>query len=483
MSDVARPNIGVGTQFLLRRLEIDATTVALCGALIVSRLVALACFPVFDDAFITFRYAQNLVAGHGYLYNAGDWVLGTTAPLFGLIAALIIALGAAPELVIPPLNIGFDLGIALLARELMFKGDRRGFACFIACFALSPMLARVTIGAMEVDLFVFCGLGAFVLYQRQRVFLAVALGATAYFLRPEAVLIVAVLCLAEMFLAREPLRAMAMGALALAVVTPGLVTMQLVYGHFLSQSVLAKSAHAATPPLSVLQQLLAPEPISGAIAVVGLVGVVLALCQRGVARLLAGWLLLYLAAYMLGGPKIWSWYDFMPLTVATMFAGYAASKLSARWRLRHLDWAVAAAVIAGWAMLGLWRYPDRITRNIYEPLASVCADTSASDTILASDIGIVGYRCPGFIEDAAALVWPPAKDYRTEWEIVAATKPSYLFLNVTGSMLQHMSSAPLASVYRPVRRFAADGNPDPAAARNLGADWAQEYVLYRRVAQ
>jgi hypothetical protein len=50
-------------------------------------------------------------------------------------------------------------------------------------------------------------------------------------------------------------------------------------------------------------------------------------------------------------------------------------------------------------------------------------------------------------------------------------------------MLQHMSSAPLASVYRPVRRFAADGNPDPAAARNLGADWAQEYVLYRRVAQ
>src|SRR6185312_7429760 len=241
----------------------------------------------------------------------------STTPLFGLIASLIAALGGAPELVLPPVNIVLDLGIALLARALMFQGDRRGFACFIACFALSPMLARVTIGAMEVDLFVLCGLGAFALYQRQRVFLAVALGATAYFLRPEAVLIVAVLCLAEMFIARQPLRAMAMGTLALAVVTPGLVTMQLVYGHFLSQSVLAKSAHVATPPLSVLRQLLAPEPISGAIAVVGLVGAVLALRQRGIARLLAGWLLLYLAAYMLGGPKIWSWYDFMPLTVAT----------------------------------------------------------------------------------------------------------------------------------------------------------------------
>lgn len=483
MNDAARPAVGLDARPLSRRLALDWPTVALCASLVASRLVALACFPVFDDAFITFRYARNLAAGHGYLYNAGDWVLGTTAPLFGLIAALIAALGGAPELVLPPVNIALDLGIALLARELMFCDDRRGFACFIACFALSPMLARVSVGAMEVDLFVLCGLAAFALYQRRCAFLAVSLGAAAYFLRPEAVLIVAVLCLGEMIVARRPWRAIAMGALALAVVAPGLAAMQLVYGHFLPQSVLAKSAHAATPALGVLQQLLAPEPISGAIAVIGLAGVVLAFRKAGVARLLAGWLLLYLAAYMLGGPKIWSWYGFMPLTLAAIFAGNALSTLSARWQLRHLDWAIAAAVLGAWAMLGLGRYPDRITRNIYEPVASVCAATSASDTILASDIGIIGYRCPGFIEDAAALVWPPAKDYASEWEIVAATKPSYLFLNVAGAMLQHMSSEPLASSYRPVRRFAADGNPDPGAARNLGAAWAQEYILYRRVAE
>lgn len=220
MSEVARPNIGIDARPLLCRLEIDGASAALCGALLASRLVALACFPVFDDAFITFRYARNLASGHGYLYNAGDWVLGTTAPLFGLIASLIVALGGAPELVLPPVNIVLDLGIALLARDLMFRDDRRGFACFIACFALSPMLARVTVGAMEVDLFVLCGLGAFALYRRQRVFFAVALGAAAYFLRPEAVLIVAVLCLGEMFLARRPFRAIGMGALALGVVTP-----------------------------------------------------------------------------------------------------------------------------------------------------------------------------------------------------------------------------------------------------------------------
>jgi hypothetical protein len=229
--------------------------------------------------------------------------------------------------------------------------------------------------------------------------------------------------------------------------------------------------------------LLAPEPISAAIGLVGLIGAVLAIRKGGVARLVALWLLLYLTAYALGGPKIWSWYGFMPLTVAAIFAGAVLSRVSARWHFRHFDDAVIAGVIAMWAALGLWRYPDRITRNIYAPLADACAETSARDTLLASDIGILGYLCPGVIEDAAALVWPPAKEYPTEWEIVTATKPTYLFLNVTGSMVQHMSSEPLASVYRPVRRFAADGNPDPGAARNLGADWAQEYILYRRVAE
>jgi hypothetical protein len=41
-----------------------------------------------DDAYITFRYAENLVRGHGLVFNPGERVLGTTAPLWaGLLAA------------------------------------------------------------------------------------------------------------------------------------------------------------------------------------------------------------------------------------------------------------------------------------------------------------------------------------------------------------------------------------------------------------
>src|SRR5579864_960227 len=48
--------------------------------------------PVYDDAFITFRYAKNLVEGFGFVYNPHEWVLGLTTPGFGLFSALIYAL-------------------------------------------------------------------------------------------------------------------------------------------------------------------------------------------------------------------------------------------------------------------------------------------------------------------------------------------------------------------------------------------------------
>jgi hypothetical protein len=39
----------------------------------------------YDDAFITYRYAYNLASGVGFVYNPGEWFMGTTAPLYGLL--------------------------------------------------------------------------------------------------------------------------------------------------------------------------------------------------------------------------------------------------------------------------------------------------------------------------------------------------------------------------------------------------------------
>src|SRR5205085_5248997 len=46
-----------------------------------------------EDFFITLRYAENIAHGAGFVYNAGERVLGTTTPLYTLYLALTSWLG------------------------------------------------------------------------------------------------------------------------------------------------------------------------------------------------------------------------------------------------------------------------------------------------------------------------------------------------------------------------------------------------------
>src|SRR5688500_14582447 len=41
-----------------------------------------------EDAFITFRFAEQLAAGHGFVYNVGEPIYGTTTPLFTILLSV-----------------------------------------------------------------------------------------------------------------------------------------------------------------------------------------------------------------------------------------------------------------------------------------------------------------------------------------------------------------------------------------------------------
>jgi hypothetical protein len=74
-------------------------TVALVALLVLlalglARAAALAW--VCDDSFISIRYAQNLLDGHGLVYNAGERVEGYTNLLWTLLLAALMSLGVAP---------------------------------------------------------------------------------------------------------------------------------------------------------------------------------------------------------------------------------------------------------------------------------------------------------------------------------------------------------------------------------------------------
>jgi hypothetical protein len=96
-----------------------------------------------DDAYISFRYAQNLVEGHGLVYNPGEPpVQGYTNFLWVLIIALALALGLPP--VATACGLGFMAGLATLL--LTAAWSFRRLAPGQAAAAVAPVLLVANLG-------------------------------------------------------------------------------------------------------------------------------------------------------------------------------------------------------------------------------------------------------------------------------------------------------------------------------------------------
>lgn len=130
-------------------------------ALLCSRVVSLYCFYLYDDAFITFRYAANLAAGNGFVYNLGERVQGITTPLWGLLLAVVDRAGFRMEPISRGLSILCETGVAamLITRLTREKLPRAALlAGFL--FALDLYLAKAAVGGMESSLFLLLTVAA-----------------------------------------------------------------------------------------------------------------------------------------------------------------------------------------------------------------------------------------------------------------------------------------------------------------------------------
>ena len=161
----------------------------------------------YDDAFITYRMAANLASGHGFVYNPGEWHLGSTAALYGLIlAALGWLLGPdripvlsgvlscaslfATGLMLPALGAGASsaAGGGDAARADDIAGWRAGVAAGLL-YAASPLLF-VTFGG-EMPFLLALVTGAFLAERRGRPRLSAVLAALAALTRPDGVQVIA----------------------------------------------------------------------------------------------------------------------------------------------------------------------------------------------------------------------------------------------------------------------------------------------------
>jgi arabinofuranosyltransferase len=152
LSETLQRVLGLGVPMLL----------TLAGALRVSSFTI-------DDAYISFRYAENLAHGHGLVYNVGEHVEGYTNFLWTLLLATAVKLGGTPAAASKVLGTSFACA-ALIPTYLLSRRLRpfSNVPCLATWFlATSFLFTGYAVFGLESPLFILLTLTGTELFLRE----------------------------------------------------------------------------------------------------------------------------------------------------------------------------------------------------------------------------------------------------------------------------------------------------------------------------
>ncbi len=314
-----------------------------------------------DDAYITFRYARNLATGVGFVYNAGERVLGTTTPAYTMLLAALSRLTGFYDY--PRLALMTNALINAVAFCVIIRLTRRlsgsawvGLGAALL-FAIEGRGLDFSTGGMEAGFNQLAILTTFLLLIENRTRWAAAALGLALLIRPDGVNLAAAFfgVLGLEALRRKRPWPWAEGAVFAAVVLPWVIFATLYFGNFIPQSILAKSELYRTPALmafrAFLVQMRALWPFSlpplqpdqslgrellQAIIPAALAGVGLAAAQKRQPRAwsIGAYMLLFIIFYSVGNPLWLGWYEIplFPLYHILFLTGLAwLGRQAARW--------------------------------------------------------------------------------------------------------------------------------------------------------
>lgn len=150
---------------------------------------------IIDDSFITYRYARNILAGNGFVFNPGERVLGTTTPLYTLLLVFLSIPFGGETANFPLLSYLLNSAIDGVTCYLLYRFGKffnkplLGTASSLA-FALAPYSVTFSIGGLETSLYVFLLTSTCYTYLRERFVWTSLLAAFAFLTRPDAMILI-----------------------------------------------------------------------------------------------------------------------------------------------------------------------------------------------------------------------------------------------------------------------------------------------------
>jgi arabinofuranosyltransferase len=418
-----------------------------------------------DDAFITFRYARNLLNGNGFVFNIGQHVLGTTTPLYTLLLAGVAGLlrsGNYPWLALA-VNALADAATCLLLVALgeRLSGRRAVGLGAALLWAIAPMSVTFAIGGMETSVFILLLVSTTYCYLAGRTRLAALAAGLLLLTRPDGLLLVAPMAL-DLLVRRLRARQfpIAETLIFLAITLPWAAFATWYFGSPIPHSVLAKTLAYRISPLddliSLIQHYGTPFfedailsrfwPLAGFILylALSLIGGLSFVRRDARAWIVAVFPWLYFAAFAASRVLLFRWYMAPPLPFYFILILAGLDKLLTQLaaHVRGPDWAAGipalAVPVGAFALLSIAAWTPRPDHGPTEPApemafhklelyyaqvgSELAPRLTPASVVAAGDVGALGYYSNARILDTVGLMSPEASAYYP-------LSPSYYVIN------------------------------------------------------
>lgn len=401
-----------------------------------------------DDAYITFRYVENLLAGKGLVYNDGERVFGVSSPLY-LVWLCILKL-FMPSRSLPVLAVRLNITFFLLSAAAVYTiihrwSEGRPLACAGAVFfCLNKELLEDSLGGMESFLFSALTLWSLYFLSRGAYVAGGLLSGLSALARPEGVLVVGTSIVTWIIYSRRNL-----ARYMLALCAPALiwcVFAQIYFGTVVPHSILAKARPLYPLPRGAgLEQMVryitawtfgkrlwtvrAIQPVIALqLAEVALVAAAGSVTLRAMKAWTAGLLFaLFIIFYSITNALVFPWYlptvyavwlivlvVGLPLTVDWLSGQWWPRGFGGRWvaGFRYVPVALVLVSSTGDGILEMrashWipePSPSRLRVVGYERAARwMNLHVRRGTTVAAPEIGALGYYWNGPVLDVCGLV-------------------------------------------------------------------------------